>query len=639
MKTRILTSLIISLFCWNTSAQTADDWVAQGRADLVSHDIVGANACFGKALSLNPTHQNANALYAVTRLLVLPSQPVGSNFLTRISFPIAGRNIYAWTSAPPKDANGLWLAPAGVSAQEFVSQFRTNILLSVDGAIGNLSAITDTNFTLNLTGGETAITDVTVDYGDLKLIQAGLFAAEYAIYTLNAQNLDAQLTAIRSLYTNGTLSAQEVLSDYPELFTFATTNDLRNTLAAFTNAINAYFKASAFIRSRPAGEVRLFNYDQLSSDSEGRFRLVLQDLKNSLLVGPQFLALDPDLIVDMSSQFYYPETWRSLFPQFDGNAIALGSFPDVTFGGAVYGLATEDVESYASHYFKMLSVGGSPFLLAGNTVNLTFTTLRGHYYALEVSSNLVDWQVLGAFTASNAVSVLADSPRSSSRFYRLRDDTGFMAFSGVVLDLSTSLPIAGAQVQSLDDGTISFTDSQGQFYLATTLPTSWYGDDLEISAPGYATGGNWYYGGGGLASGLQIYLAVPPANDNFASQIVLTGSTLSTNGNNFTASWETDEPYDNYYNGGYGHKSVWFAWAAPATHSYVVSVSTTNGYYNPILAIYTGTQLSTLATVTNVTGDSHYADYTLDATAGQTYQIEVDDYYHQGGAYTLTIAP
>jgi hypothetical protein len=423
MKTRILISLIAGLLCHGIFAQTADDFVTQGRSYLAAKNIAAANTNFAQALAISSTNENANAFYAITRLLVLSSQPAGSNFLTRIGFPIAGRNIYAWDSAAPKDSNGLWLAPNGVDANEFTSQLRTNVLFAVSGAVGNLAAVTDTNFTVSLTSGETAITDVTVDYGDLKLIQAALCASEYFIYTLNAQNLDAQLTDIRALYTNGILSAGQMLADYPQLFTFATTNDLQAARAAFTNAVNCYMTASAFIRARPPGEVRLFNYDEAAAQNESNFRLTLQDLKNSLVVGPQTLAVNPNLTVDMTTQFSGSTAWRSLLPKFDGNAIELGSLPDLTFGGAIDGLTLEKIESSLGKYFTMLPVGSTPSLSANNTLQLTFTTLNGHFYELQDSTNLVDWQYLTFIFATNSTSSVTDSQINTvqGRFYRLLD--------------------------------------------------------------------------------------------------------------------------------------------------------------------------------------------------------------------------
>jgi hypothetical protein len=638
MKIRILASLIAGFLCWNASAQTPDDWVSQGRSHLAAHDITDANASFAQALALDPNHKNANALYAITRLLVLPSQPAGSNFLTRIGFPIAGRNIYAWGSTLPKDANGLLLAPDGVNANGFTAQLRTNVLPMVSGAVANLAAITDTNFTISLSSSETAIADVTVDYGDLKLIQAGFYASEYFIYTLNAQNLDAQLTAIRALYTNGALSAGQVLSDYPQLFTFATKNDLQAARTAFTNAVNCYMTASKFIRSRPPGVVRLFNYDKVSAQDEADFRLTLQDLKNSLVAGPQILALNPDLMVDMTTQFSGSTSWRSLLPKFDGNAIELGSLPDVTFGGVIYGLTQERVESFLSDYFVMLPVGYTPLLSTSDAV-LNFATLRGHYYALETSTNLVDWQVSTGFTASNAVSTLIDSQTMSKRFYRLRDLTGFLVFAGVVLDQSSGLPIAGAEVQSLYDATKTFTDANGQFLLNTSLSVSSWGtsDELEVSAAGYATFDNYYYGNG-LVSGLQIYLSLQgfvPSNDNFANRIIITGTIITTNGTNVGATREIGEPYDIGTTGG---KSGWWSWTAPK--SGMLTISTIGSNFDTILGIYTGTVVSALTKIASDddSGGNATSKVTFSATSGVTYLISVYGFGGSSGRIQLNLS-
>jgi hypothetical protein len=552
MKTRVLITLIAGLFCWRVSAQTADDWVNQGRSYLAAHNITAANTNFAQALAVNPNHQTANALYAITRILVLPSQTAGSNFLTRIGFPIAGRSIYAWDSIPPKDTNGLWLAPSGVDANEFIAQLRTNVLPALSGAGSNVAAVTQTNFTVSLTSSETTIADVTLDYGDLKLIQAGLYASEYCIYTLNAQNFDAQVTALRALYTDGILSAQQVLSDYPQMFTFSTTNDLQAARTAFTNAVNTYMAASAFINTRPTNEVRLFNYNPASSKDEGNFRLVLQDLKNSLLIEPQILALDPNLIVDMSPQFDGSLNLRSLLPKFDGNSIELGSLPDLTFGGMVYGLTREETESYLGDSFTMLPVGRAPELSANNSLNLTFTTLRGHNYALEASTNLVTWQVVASFTAINSVSTIIDSQTLSRRFYRLRDDS-----------------------------------------------------------------------------------VLPPANDNFANRITITGTSITTIGTNNRATREAGEPYDINNNGG---ESVWWSWAAPKSGT--VTISTIGSNFDTILGIFTGTAVFALNKIISDddSGGNFTSKVTFFTTGDVMYQISVDGFGGSSGSIQLSIS-
>ncbi len=510
MKTKILSVLAAILLPGQLFSQTADSWIAAGRYYLTTHDLASANNSFAGALTASPTNATANAFYAVTRLLMLPNQPAGSNFLTRLGFPAGGRDIYNWTSKPPVDSNGVPVVPAGVNANEFTGQLRTNLLPEIAGAIANLAAVTATNFTLSLSSSETAMTAVTVDYGDLKLIQAGLYGMEYLIFTLNAQNLNVQLSAIRDLYNSGTLSAGRVLQDYPQLLTWATTNDLQNARLAFTNAVNAYMVASDFIRARSTNEVRLFNYDPASAQSEADFRLTLRDLKNSLQLGPQSLSAAPDLQGNMTPQFDGTLVWRDALPKFDANAIELGSFPDLTFDGSIYGLRQDTVESFLGKHLTMLPVGHAPEVLSANTLGLTFNTLRGHYYVLEGSTNLVDWLIQTNFTASDITTTLLNPLRLGlhGEFYRLRDDSGFLAFSGVVLDQATSLPIAGAQVYSQWDGTSTVTDANGQFYLTTTLPTSTWGnsDYLQVSASGYAIFSSFYYGDG-LISGLQIYLS------------------------------------------------------------------------------------------------------------------------------------
>ena len=509
MKKHLAFALITSLLCWNTLAQTADDLVAQGRAYLSAQDIADANNSFAQALALSPTNEDANLFYAASRVLVLPNQPAGFNFLTRLGVPLAGRNIYDWTALPPKDANGLLLAPAGVDADEFTAQLRTNALLQIAGAITNLAVITDTNFTVSLTGAETVSTAVTLDYGDLKLIRAGLYGAEYSIYLLNAQNLDAQLTAIRALFTNGSLTIGNVLADYPELLTFATTNDLLSARAAFTNAVNDYTTASAFIRDRPADTVRLFNLDPDETNREADFRSVLTNLLASLS-GVQVLALSTNYSVCLSNQFTGATTWRSLLPAFDGNDMVLGTFPDLTFGGLIKGLALGNVEKILGKHFTLLPVGGTPGWVGG-ALHLPFNTVPSHYYMLQVSADLASWNDLNYFTATSTVSTLVDQQAAakSKGFYRLRDDSAGLVFAGTVLDQNTGLPIPGATIASDYDSSSATSDASGNFYLTTTLsPRFWSSDYLTVSAPGYETFSNWYYSNG-LAAGLQIFLTKP----------------------------------------------------------------------------------------------------------------------------------
>ena len=99
-------------------------------------------------MAASPSHQTGNVFYAATRLLTWPNQPAGSNFLSRLGVPNAGRDIYNWTAQPPTDTNGVPLPPAGMNASDFTAMLRTNILSELISAEANLAKVTDTNFVL-----------------------------------------------------------------------------------------------------------------------------------------------------------------------------------------------------------------------------------------------------------------------------------------------------------------------------------------------------------------------------------------------------------------------------------------------------------------------------------------------------------
>ena len=195
--------LILCGFCLITVpalGQSASNLIATGRVFLAQKNITNANANFRAAVTLSPTDETANALYAVTRVLVLPIQSPVKEFLDRLGVSQTNRSIYHWNTKVPRDTNGVPLAPSGVNASEARAILRTNILTEISAAAANLSKVTHTNFILNLTRDETTITDLTVDYGDVLMLRAMLHAAEYFCYTIYSWNVDVQLAAIRSLF-------------------------------------------------------------------------------------------------------------------------------------------------------------------------------------------------------------------------------------------------------------------------------------------------------------------------------------------------------------------------------------------------------------------------------------------------------
>ncbi len=334
----------------NLFAQTADEWVALGRTALTNHDLVTANTDFNNAVTVSPTNQEANALLAATRLLLLPNQPAGSNFLNSLKFSTAGRNIYNWTSTLPKDISGNTVLPTN-NTSVAIAFFRTNVMTAIGASRTNLSRITDPTFTLSLTADETSLESVTMDYGDILLVQSLLRMAEFTGYTLNAHNFNIVISHLHDLGKTNGLTIQRVLSDYPSLLTLTSTNDLAASKGALTNAIASYFAASDFIRNtRPSGALRLFNLDPDDETNETVFRDYLTNFLLSLSAPVKFNTND-QFSLYAGSYFSGAKSLRSLLPKFNGNNYVWNSLPDYTFGGFLVDNPACDTEAFLRNHF------------------------------------------------------------------------------------------------------------------------------------------------------------------------------------------------------------------------------------------------------------------------------------------------
>jgi hypothetical protein len=127
---------------------------------------------------------------------------------------------------------------------------------------------------------------------------------------------------------------------------------------------------------------------------------------------------------------------------------------------------------------------------------------------------------------------------------------------------------------------------------------------------------------GWAVSAWNIRAAAPP-NDTFANRISVVGSRTTVSGSNTEASKETGEPD---HAGNVGGKSVWWTWAAPAEGD--LTMTTDGSSFDTLLAVYTGSSLSTLSAV--ATNDDHGVQITsrvrFHAAGGTQYHIAVDGY-------------
>jgi hypothetical protein len=128
----------------------------------------------------------------------------------------------------------------------------------------------------------------------------------------------------------------------------------------------------------------------------------------------------------------------------------------------------------------------------------------------------------------------------------------------------------------------------------------------------------------------------PPANDDFANRIALTGSSLTFTGTLVGATFESAEPSGAYAVPGGG--SVWWTWTAPTASRVVIQIPPTPFTTNAELEVYAGSELSAITLVDqNMFGypPGRYVSFVADPT--NTYQFRVGGIGTQPFSLQLTV--
>ncbi len=769
MKKILFLTASLSLFVGYdvAAATTANQYISQGRAYLASSNLVSANLCFSNATLLSPTQQTGSVLRAATRLLLVPSQPAVSNFLTRLGMSTTGRSVYGWTAKLPTDTNGVPLAPAGVDANETTALLRTNVLATLIGADTNLAAVTSTNFVLYLTTDDTQTEYVTMDYGDVQLLRALVEWGECLIYNTYSWNLDVQLSALRSFYTNHQFDLGDLLASYPHLLTFASTTDLSAAKTAFTNAANHYLLASQFIRGRPWITPRLFNYNPEKANAEENFRLTLEDLVKSLK-GSVTLQIDAHYSVFLPALFAGTHSPRSFLPEFRGANFLAETWGDPTFGGLVGGVSPSQLDTLLGRGAVPIPELLAPSGLPPHSLQFQILGVAGRGYVVQVSSNLVNWADYAAVggLASNTPFMDQAVSSLSHRFYRVVDRTTNMP--PPVNDKFANRASLQGSLPSATGYTFSATTENGEpgwseysIWYSWTAPLN---ETVIVSPAGSAVSANvsvytgsvltnltevdyepdypWHYDGAlfgavagttymiqvttGKPGGIKLQIGVPttitfqgaqdgtryPHSTNLtlsataaSSDASITGLQISgdsrvlatTNTSSLSVGWALVDPGDHnievtatdalgitaYYDvsvtivpandlfanrtpistipailtgsnaggrkesgepnhaGDPGGASVWWSWTSSFSGTVSVYADLLDPWDNeaPLLAVYTGTALSSLRVVAtnNPAGLIGPAHVKFVASAGVTYQIAVDGQYGTTGDITLRL--
>ena len=223
-------------------------------------------------------------------------------------------------------------------------------------------------------------------------------------------------------------------------------------------------------------------------------------------------------------------------------------------------------------------------------------------------------------------------------------------FSGGVSLTTTGLSTSGFELDTIavvytgnQLGTLQFVAGNDEDFL-----TSAEGDSRvrfnAIAGTAYQIAVDGYDADVGTFT-LHLFMepALPiPTNDNFANRISISGTNINVLGANRGATFEPGEPLPN---NSYGGKSIWWTWTSPGPGFVTMdTVSSSNSFpdtfFDTIIAVYTGSTLSTLIPVASddESGGNYLSVVKFPTRSGVTYQIDVDSYDGDLGDVNLHVA-
>lgn len=241
-----------------------------------------------------------------------------------------------------------------------------------------------------------------------------------------------------------------------------------------------------------------------------------------------------------------------------------------------------------------------------------------------------------AGSTSAALSHVVNQANTTTTLTSTANPAGVGQAINFVATVAAVAPGAGTRT-----GTVQFVLDGANFGSPVTV-VSGSASSASINSLSMGTHTVWaiYSGDANFVGSTSATLSqsIASSNDNFANRIALTGTSISSMGNNSTATKETGEPN---HAGVVGGKSVWWTWTAPSAGT--VTIDTAGSDFDTLLAVYTGTKVSALTAITkgsnnnDPAGGTTTSKVTFAVTAGKVYQIAVDGNAGASGNISLQL--
>ena len=330
-------------------SSTSTSLVDQGKSALQAHapgSILAARDLFAQAVAADPTDQEANLLYGVTRVFALFEQVQGTStdglssvqqILQLSGFSFENFGLYNTQGTPPGGfVQGM---PRSGAVLDFV---KASVLPELVAALGNLNSVTST-----FAGSTLAPADInksygqniTVDYADALVIKALLNAAICNMNLLMVYGLDVNIPDIAAK-PKELLTYQALFADASFLAVKDTTS-LANGKSALLSFLDTYQNyALPALQSRTGAVHHLFVVDAAVSNEPFDLQTgTLTDLNTTLteignsLKGPVTFTgggLAQDRTVDLSR--FFAANGLNIRSQL-GNCSSGSKLNDPTIGG------------------------------------------------------------------------------------------------------------------------------------------------------------------------------------------------------------------------------------------------------------------------------------------------------------------
>lgn len=322
----------------------ASTHILAGRAQLQLNTDAGltqAFSHFNSAVAHTPTNAEALFLRAITRLLLLETEPEFAAVLTEFNATRTGPLRSGGSTTNPKDIDGDDIFPAGATTGDAVNWTINSFLPRLALARNDLAAITDNAFRTDMTANELGA-DIVVDRGDALALKATLHGVEMVFQLLFTYNLDVPVQGLVQLQKQGNLHAQQTLAAYSSLLTFAS-SDRRPQFAAALQAMHQeYGNAATFIN------LHRFDSTDLLTRRIGDDPNFQADIGVSL--GEAAASLSGEVLyngnrLNLSRLVNTTQSLRSWLPAFRDQRVLSSTLPDPTFDGVLPDNTQESVNT------------------------------------------------------------------------------------------------------------------------------------------------------------------------------------------------------------------------------------------------------------------------------------------------------